>query len=84
MLADNLSDPGNVARDTGIDARTVGLAAWEVAPGDDAVEGPVAEQGSSGVPLSGRQDREVSERWGDLQGGVAHIETKRTHFLGLA
>lgn len=44
-------------RDSSVDTRPVGLSAWEVSPGDDAVECSVTDQGAPGVTLSGGRER---------------------------
>lgn len=62
LILDCLSDPRNILGDSGVDAGPVGLPAWEVSPGDDAVESSIADQGAPGVTLSGGERR--SSCWG--------------------
>ena len=51
-FSDGCLDPRDIARDACVDARPVGLPTWKVSPGDDAVEHPVTDQGTSRVALS--------------------------------
>lgn len=48
----HLLDPLGVSTDLGVDAGSLGLAALLHAPRDDALEAPVANQRSPGVPLA--------------------------------
>lgn len=51
-------------RDSSVDTRPVGLPAWEVSPGDDAMERSITDQGAPGVTLSGGRKR------GEVLGGA--------------
>lgn len=53
MVSNCVSDPQNILRDSGVDTRPVGLPAWEVSPGDDAMECSITDQGAPGVALAG-------------------------------
>ena len=51
VVLHDLLDPLEVSTDLGVDTGSLGLPAFLHAPGHDALEGPVANQRSSGVTL---------------------------------
>lgn len=84
-------DPQNILRNSSVDTRPVWLTAWEVSPGDDAMECSITDQGAPGVALSGGRERGGVlggakgtgwDMWERVKNGERHTQRQRQRKTG--